>query len=132
MYEFIERLIENSYKENNLPEPDFIQEEEFKAILFRPRTDQAPIKYPTSSHQVTQEYRCTSVEVRNLVKALNGEMSRQEIQEELGLKDRVNFKENYLDPAIAAEIVKMKYPDSPNHPKQKYVLTKKGTEIKNN
>ena len=79
---------------------------------------------------MTQEYQSTSVEVRNLVKALNGEMSRQEIQEALGLKDRVNFKENYLDPAIAAEIVKMKYPDSPNHPKQRYLLTEKGNEMR--
>lgn len=144
---YIERLgtgtadIMRIAKENNLPEPDFIQEEEFKIILYRPSTIQAPIKYPSSTHQVpdkfpssneevTQEYQSTSVEVRNLVKALNGEMSRQEIQEALGLKDRVNFKENYLDPAIAAEIVKMKYPDSPNHPKQRYLLTEKGNEMR--
>ena len=56
-------------------------------------------------------------------------MSRQEIQSELGLKDRRNFRENYLDPALSDELIQMKYPNSPNHPKQKYLLTIKGLEM---
>jgi ATP-dependent DNA helicase RecG len=58
-------------------------------------------------------------------------MSRQEIQEELELKDRVNFKQNYLDPALEIGVIELKYPDSPNHPKQKYLVTEKGKEIRN-
>jgi hypothetical protein len=70
------------------------------------------------------------VEVLNLIRVLNNELSRAEIQEILGLKDPKNFRENYLEPALAAGIVKMKYPDSPNHPKQRYLLTEKGNDIK--
>ena len=57
-------------------------------------------------------------------------MSRQEIQEELGLKDRRNFRENYLDPASALGVIELKYPNSPNHPKQRYLLTEKGAALK--
>lgn len=123
---YIERLgtgtadIMRIAKENNLPEPNFEQEEEFKIILYRPSTDQVP-----------QEFRSTSVEVKNLLKVLEGEMSRKEIQQALELKHEGNFRENYLEPALEIGVIEMKYPDSPNHPRQKYVLTKKGTEIKN-
>ena len=44
----------------------------------------------------------------------------------LNLHDRKNFLENYLNPAIADGWVKLLYPDSPRHPRQKYLLTVKG------
>lgn len=134
---YIERLgtgtadIMRIAKENNLPEPNFEQEEDFKTILYRPSTDQVPTKYPSSTDQVTEEFRTTSIEVKNLIKVVDGEMSRKDIQDALELRHAGNFRENYLDPAIAEGIIEMKYPDNPNHPKQKYVLTEKGTEIKN-
>jgi ATP-dependent DNA helicase RecG len=56
-------------------------------------------------------------------------MSRKEIQEVLELKDRRNFRENYLGPAIAQELVSMKYPHNPSHNKQKYHLTAKGETL---
>ena len=115
-------------KENDLQEPVFEQNEDFKTILYRPSSPQPPHKHPSTSPQVPQEFRNISVEVRNLLKALVGEMGRQEIQQELGLKDRKNFKKNYLDPALEDDFIQMKYPDSPNHPKQKYLLTQKGIE----
>lgn len=59
-------------------------------------------------------------------------MSRQDIQDKLSLKDRRNFRENYLEPALADAVIEMKYPDSPNHQRQKYLVTEKGNEIRNN
>ena len=44
----------------------------------------------------------------------------------LHLKDRENFLKLYLTPAIDGGFVKMLYPDSPRHPRQKYLLTGKG------
>ena len=64
------------------------------------------------------------------MKVLEGEMSRKEIQQALELKHEGNFRENYLEPALAEAVIEMKYPDSPNHPKQRYLLTEKGGEIK--
>ncbi|MEP6262521.1 MAG: Fic family protein [Gillisia sp.] len=117
-------------RENNLQEPDFEQKEEFKAILYRPSSEQVPTKLRPSIDQVPQDLRSTSVEVKNLLKVMEGEMSRKEMQQALELKHVGNFRENYLEPAIADAVIEMKYPDSPNHPKQKYLITEKGSEIK--
>ena len=46
--------------------------------------------------------------------------------EAVGLKDRKNFLEYTLTPAINEGFVRMLYPDSPRHPRQKYLLTVKG------
>ena len=42
------------------------------------------------------------------------------------LKGRDNFLNLYLMPAIANGYVRLLYPDSPRHPRQKYLLTVKG------
>lgn len=44
----------------------------------------------------------------------------------MDLKDRKNFLNNYLYPAIEFGFIELLYPESPNHPKQKYRLTDKG------
>jgi predicted HTH transcriptional regulator len=118
-------------KENKLKEPDFEQNEDFKTTIYRPTTDQLPTKYRPSTDQVPLKFPSSSVEVRNLLKVMQGEMSRKEIQELLELKHSANFRENYLEPALADEVIEMKYLDSPNHPKQKYLVTEKGNEIRN-
>ena len=134
---YIERLgtgtadIMRIAKENNLQAPDFEQKEDFKTILYRASSKQVPPKYPLSSVVLPQEFRRSSVEVRNLLKVMEGEMSRKEIQQALELKHEGNFRENYLEPALADAVIEMKYPDSPNHPKQKYLVTEKGKEIRN-
>lgn len=92
--------------------------------------DQLRTKYPTSTPQVPYKYPPSSVEVQNLLKALEGEMSRDEIKRILGLKDIKNFRKNYLDPALKEGLIKLKYPDSPNHPKQRYLLTELGEKFK--
>ncbi|MBR3497333.1 MAG: hypothetical protein IKH37_11505 [Prevotella sp.] len=49
----------------------------------------------------------------------------------VGLKDRENFLQHYLNPAIQEGYVRMLYPDSPRHPRQKYLLTVKGMALFN-
>ena len=44
----------------------------------------------------------------------------------VGLKDRVTFARNYLEPALAGAFIEMTQPDSPTSPTQKYRLTEKG------
>ncbi len=51
------------------------------------------------------------------------------MMEAAGLKDRKNFLEYSLTPAIAEGLVRMKFPDSPRHPRQKYLLTIKGLTV---
>lgn len=49
--------------------------------------------------------------------------------ESIGLKDKSNFLENYLYPAIGLKLVEALYPEQPKHPKQKYYLTEKGKDL---
>ena len=51
--------------------------------------------------------------------------------EGIGLKDRKNVLNLYLNPAIAEGYVRLLYPQSPRHPRQKYLLTVKGLALLN-
>ena len=46
----------------------------------------------------------------------------------VGLKDRPNFIEYSLSPAMREGYVRMLYPDSPRYPRQKYLLTVMGLD----
>lgn len=61
----------------------------------------------------------------------NEAMSVKELMTAVGLKHRPNFMEYSLTPAINEGLVQMKYPDSPRHPRQRYLLTMKGLMIYN-
>lgn len=77
-------------------------------------------KNPASTEQVTEQ-------VRALLLAVGREkLSLKQVMNKLGLKHRPNFIDLYLSPAIAAGFICRLYPDSPNHPRQKYLLTAKG------
>lgn len=57
------------------------------------------------------------------------ELSVKEIMGGLGLKDRKNVLNLYLNPAIAEGYVRLLYPQSPRHPRQRYLLTVKGQAL---
>lgn len=109
--------------EVGLREPDYVQEDTFKVILYRPSTDQVPDKYRPSTGQVSSE-------LEKLIMVLEGEMKRAEIMEKIGLSHRENFINNYLEPAMKAGYIELTHPEKPNHPRQKYRLTKKGKKLK--
>jgi fido (protein-threonine AMPylation protein) len=70
--------------------------------------------------------------VKNLVKVVgSNELSVKEMLSGLGLKDRESFMDVYLNPAIKGKFVRMLYPNSPRHPRQKYLLTVKGLALYN-
>ena len=108
------------------------------------RTPQVPHKYPTSTPQadasdpairtstgqVQDKLRIDNVYISCLVNAIgNQELSLKNMMEALGLKGRDNYLTLYLNPAIAAGYVRLLYPDSPRHPRQKYLLTVKGLAV---
>ncbi len=73
-----------------------------------------------------------SENIKRLIIAIGtDEKSVKEMMEAVGLKNRPNFLEYSLTPAITEGLVKMKYPNSPHHPRQKYLLTVKGLAIYN-
>ena len=99
-------------------------------------TASSPDKYPTSSRQVSDKLHTNNANIIKLVCTINDkQFSVKEMLVEMGLKDRESFLNLYLSPAIGEGFVRMLYPDSPRHPRQKYLLTAKGlafvNELKN-
>lgn len=89
-------------------------------------------QHPTSTQQVPNNFSVTTQQVLDLIKVVgNKNMSVKEMMLSVGLKDRVNFMKNYLNPAIQENVLRLLYPDKPNHPRQKYLLTVKGLAIFN-
>lgn len=78
---------------------------------------------PQVSHQVTPQ-------VEALLRYIEGDMSRDILQQILGLKDRVSFKDRYLQPALQANLIEMTVPDKPSSRLQKYRLTHTGQQLK--
>lgn len=94
---------------------------------FPASTRQAPGKHPTSTRQVPDKFTTGNSRILELIRVLGDkELSLKELLVLLSLKDRENFKKSYLEPAIQSGFVRCLYPDSPRHPRQKYLLTEKG------
>lgn len=93
----------------------------------------------TSTHTSTRTSTSTSTNnlkasltenVKRLILAIGTEeKSVKEMMEAIGLKNRPNFLEYSLTPAISDGFVTMKYPSCPRHPRQKYLLTVKGLAV---
>ena len=65
-----------------------------------------------------------------LVKTIGlGELSISQLMKALELKHRPNFLEYHLNPAMQEGFVSMLFPQSPRHPRQKYLLTAKGLAL---
>ena len=102
---------------------------------------QVPDKYPTSTPSTTPTSTPTSSRnlihtdnelIVRLVKVIgNKQLSIRQMLEGVDLKDRKNFIEYNLNPAISEGFVRMLYPDKPHHPRQKYLLTTKGVLLYN-
>ncbi len=94
---------------------------------FPASTRQAPDKHPTSTRQVPDKFTTGNSRILELIRVLGDkELSLKELLVLLSLKDRESFRKSYLDPAIQSGFVRSLYPDSPRHPRQKYLLTEKG------
>ncbi len=70
-----------------------------------------------------------SPQVIKLLRVIKDEMSREQLQGVLGLKDRKSFRERYLGPALSAGLIEMTLPDKPNSSLQKYFLTVVGKQL---
>lgn len=86
----------------------------------------------TSSGQVKDVLHTDNPNIQNLIRVVGEqEMSVKEMMSGLGLKGRDNFLNVYLTPAISDGYVRLLYPQSPHHPRQKYLLTVKGVALYN-
>lgn len=94
-------------------------------------TDNTHTSTHTSTRTSTNNLKASLTEnVKRLILAIGTEeKSVKEMMETVGLKNRPNFLEYSLTPAISDGFVTMKYPSSPRHPRQKYLLTVKGLAV---
>jgi len=92
------------------PFAEFILGSLLEALRKAPSTDQV-------SDQVSDQ-------VNRLIKAFGVSeiLSAAVLMERLGLKHLPTFRRNYLNPALAAGLIRMTQPDSPNSPTQRYRL----------
>lgn len=91
------------------------------------KDENTPTSTPTSNILLPK-----SDNVRALVLCIgHSESSIKEMMSSLDLKDRPNFLMYSVAPAIENGYVSMKYPDSPRHPRQRYLLTIKGLMVFN-
>ena len=83
-------------------------------------SDKSPDKSP-------DKFSTDNANIERLVRTIGSEeLSVKEMLEKMGLKDRENFLVNFLNPSMSGGYVRMLYPKSPRHPRQKYLLTVKG------
>lgn len=76
------------------------------------------------THQVPNKLVTDNPNVLSVTNAIGkDECSIKQIMEIMNLKDRPSFLNVYLTPAIAEGFVRMKFPNSPHHPRQRYLLT---------
>ena len=90
-------------------------------------TGQVQDKLGTSSRQVRDKFHAENPNIEVLIRTIGDkELSVKEMMESIGLKGRDNFLKVYLSPSIGDGFIRALYPDSPRHPRQKYLLTTKG------
>ncbi len=142
--EFIEkagtgiRRIRDEARDLRCPEPAF-ESDSFVTVTFRPNPavraaagevatqvtgGEPPQVTGEATGEVTGE---VAPEVR-LLPAMSGEMTRQQLQEALGLKHEDHFRAAYLLPALRAGLIEMTIPDKPRSSRQRYRLTPAGRE----
>ena len=85
----------------------------------------------TSTEQVTEQLSAQVTEQAKILISViaHEQLTLKQLMERVGLKHRPTFMENYLNPAIQNGFVRVLYPETPNHPRQKYLLTVKGMTL---
>ena len=92
--------------------------------------EQVEYKHGTSTGQVQDKLPTDNANIKRLIIVIgNQELSVKSMMDALELKGRDNFQNLYLKPAISEGYVRLLYPNSPHHPRQKYLLTVKGLTL---
>lgn len=93
-------------------------------------TGQIQDKHETSTGQVQDKLNTDNPNVIKLVQVVGEqELSVKEMMSGVNLKGRDNFLNLYLTPSMKEGYIRQLYPQSPRHPRQKYLLTVKGLAL---
>lgn len=127
-------------REFGLPEPVFTVTDGFVITLYRPEltppqvtpqvkaADSKPLEelagaLAVSTPQVTPQ---VVTQVEKLLRAAEIALSREELQQQVGLADRKHFRETLLNPLLESGWLAMTIPETPASRLQRYRLTEKG------
>ena len=98
----------------------------------RTSTPQVQDKNGISTGQVQDKLNTENPNIIGLIQVVGEqELSVKEMMSGINLKGRDNFLNLYLTPAMAEGYIRQLYPQSPRHPRQKYLLTIKGLALFN-
>ncbi len=86
-------------------------------------------QHSTPQDSTPQDTPQVAERVERLVRAVQGEASRAELQAALELRDRRSFTDAYLKPALAAGLIEMTFPDTPTSRNQRYRRTAAGEAL---
>lgn len=112
-----------------IPAPDFHTDGNSVWVIFR-YTRKAVGYNPTVTPQLPDSYPTVTPQMEKVLSAIGQlTLSTKEVMSAIGLKDKSNFLELYLYPAIRQNLIEPIYPDNPKHPRQKYRLTDKGKDM---
>lgn len=95
-------------------------------ILFMLRTIREAMREADSPKLAPQVAPHVTPQVAALLRVISGEMSRDELQAVLELKDRKSFQQRYLQVALEQGLIELTVPDKPRSRLQKYRLTELG------
>lgn len=122
-------LIISECRRIGIPDPEFHTDGNSVWVIFR-YVRKAVGYNPTVTPQLPDSSPITTPQVGKVLSAIGKQtLSTKEIMGIIGLKDKSNFLELYLYPAIRLDLVEPIYPEKPKHPRQKYRLTEKGLEL---
>ena len=117
------RRIHDACREHGVTEPTIEVSPDWVTVTFpRPVEAATPHVAPHETPHVTPH-------VERLIAVLQGDMSRVELMDALGLKDRQHFARTYLQPGLDAGLVEMTKPDRPRSRTQGYRLTALGRQV---
>jgi ATP-dependent DNA helicase RecG len=104
--------------------PLLLEGDVFRMVVHTPENQATLQVTPQNSPQDSLQ---VEAELYQLLQIM-GESShtRTELMEQMGLSDRKNFRNRYLQPLLEQGLIQMTIPDKPNSRNQKYRLTPKG------
>lgn len=109
--------------ENGLRKPEFHQDEDFMAVLWRPEAQEGGTERGKVAGKVDKNI------ARIILAIRSNTVSTREIMAPMQLKGGDNFRNRYLYPSIEAGYVSKLYPDSESRPDQSYYLTYKDLQL---
>lgn len=118
-----------SMEENNSPPPEFEFDEDHSYFLVR--LPAHPDVREEIGQETVKKTLPVTLPVIRLLEYLysRGEKGSAEIRREFGLKDRINFRRLYIDPAMDSGLIEFTIPQKPNSRLQSYRLTEKGRSL---